>query len=93
MGLRYRPMQPTDVSDCVGVLTRIPAISRRYGSAIADLHAAWRALVGCEAMGTAVFEDVDGSQITTWGVGVGVFVHDDFMRELKTPPRGLTFIT
>ena len=35
---------------------------------------------------TAVFEEVDGAQVTTWGVGVGIFVHDDFVRELKTPP-------
>ena len=86
MGLRYRPMQPTDVGNCVQVLTKIPAISQRYGSAIVDVRAAWQRLIGCEAMGTAVFEEVDGAQITTWGVGVGIFVHDDFVRELKTPP-------
>jgi len=86
VGLRYRPMQPSDVRNCVQVLTKIPAIGRRYGSAIADLGAAWQGLIGCEAMGTAVFEEVDGAQITTWGVGVGIFVHDDFVRELKTPP-------
>ena len=86
MGLRYRRMQSSDVSNCVQVLTKIPAISRRYGSAIADVQAAWHRLIGCEAMGTAVFEEVDGAQVTTWGVGVGIFVHDDFVRELKTPP-------
>jgi len=86
VGLRSRPMQPTDVSNCVEVLTKVPAIGRRYGSAIADVRAAWQRLIGCEAMGTAVFEEVDGAQVTTWGVGVGVFVHDAFVRELKTPP-------
>ena len=86
MGLRYRRMQSSDVSNCVQVLTKIPAIRRRYGSAIADVQAAWHRLIGCEAMGTAVFEEVDGAQVTTWGVGVGIFVHDDFVRELKTPP-------
>ena len=79
-------MQPTDVGACVQVLTRIPTISRRYGSAIGDLDAAWRRLVRSEAMGTSVFEEVDGAHTTVWGVGVGVFVHDDFVRELKTPP-------
>jgi hypothetical protein len=42
--------------------------------------------MGCEAMVTSVFEEVDGARVTTWGVGVGVFVHDAFVRELKTPP-------
>jgi hypothetical protein len=86
VGLRYRPIQLTDVGNCVQVLTKIPAISRRYGSAIADVRAAWQRLIGCEAMGTAVLEEVDGAQVTTWGVGVGIFVHDAFVRELKTPP-------
>jgi hypothetical protein len=86
VGLRFRRMQPTDVGPCVQVLAKIPAIGRRYGSAIGDLGAAWERLIDSEAMGTAVFEEVDGAQITTWGVGVGVFVHDDFVRELKTPP-------
>ena len=83
MGLRYRQMQLSDVGNCVQVLTKIPAIGRRYGSAIADVHAAWQRLIGCEAMATAVFEEVDGARVTTWGVGVGTFVHDDFVRELR----------
>ena len=86
MALRYRPMQPTDVGNCVQVLAKIPAIGCRYGSAIDNLRAAWERLFGCEAMVTAVYEDVDGPRITMWGVGVGVFVHDDFVRALKAPP-------
>jgi hypothetical protein len=47
---------------------------------------AWRQLIGREALVTVVFEDVDGARTRTWGVGVGVFVHDAFLRALKTPP-------
>ena len=86
MGLRFRRMQPADVGPCVQVFAKIPAIARRYGSAIGDLRAAWERLVDGEAMGTSVFEEVNGPQITMLGVGVGIFVHDDFVRELKTPP-------
>ena len=79
-------MQATDVDTCVDLLERIPEIARRYGPAIASLRLAWRHLIGREAMRTAVFEEDEGERTRTWGVGVGVFVHDAFLHALKTPP-------
>lgn len=84
--MRSRPMQAPDVDTCVDLLERIPEIARRYGPAIASLRLAWRHLIGREAMRAAVFEEDEGARTRTWGVGVGVFVHDAFLHALKTPP-------
>ena len=89
MVLRWRPMLPKDVSDCAGIIADHPVIGPRYGRAIQDLSAAWLRLVGSEAMRTAAFEEIEteGTRARIWGVGVSVFVTDDFVRELKTPPQ------
>lgn len=86
MGLRYRPMRPKDVRECAEIIAAHAVIGPRYGSAIADLRPAWRRLLSCEAKRATVFEQVERSQATICAVGVSVFVHDDFVRELKTPP-------
>jgi DNA-binding CsgD family transcriptional regulator len=57
MSLRYRSMQPNDVDACVRIFAEHPVIGPRYGKAIRDLRLAWRRLVGCEAMTTAVNDD------------------------------------
>jgi hypothetical protein len=35
---------------------------------------------------TAVYEDVSEGAIQICGFGIGLFVHDEFVREMKTPP-------
>ena len=79
-------MEAKDVDACVGVLARIPEIARRYGSAIALLSPAWGQLIGRETTRTVVFEEIEGGRTRMWGVGVGVFIDDAFLRALKTPP-------
>ena len=86
MGLRCRPMRPKDVGECVKIIATHPVIGPRYGSAIAELRPAWLRLLDCEASVTALIEEVNGLHATICFVGVSVFVGDDFMRELKTPP-------
>lgn len=86
MSIRHRIMQPKDVDPCVEVIAAHPAIAKRYGDAIEDLRPAWLHLLSCEAAKMFVFEDVDGGDARIWGIGVSVFVSDDFLRELKTPP-------
>ena len=71
--------------DAPKIIAAHPAIGPRYGSAIKDLSRAWLRLLGSEAMTTAVFEEVDRGRVNLAGVGVGVFVRDEFIRELKTP--------
>jgi hypothetical protein len=78
-------MEPEDVAECAKIVAAHPVIGPRYGSAIKDLGRAWLRLLGSEAMTTAVFEEVDRGRVHLAGVGVGVFVRDEFIRELKTP--------
>jgi hypothetical protein len=86
MGLQDRPMRQKDVAECARIIAAHPVIGPRYGSAISDLRQAWLRLLGCEAMNAMVIEEVDGSHATICFVGVSVFVGDEFVRELKTPP-------
>jgi len=86
MGLQHRPMQPKDVAECAEIIATHPVIGPRYGSASSDLRSAWLRSLEREAMIASVIEEVDGSRATICFVGVSVFVGDDFVRELKTPP-------
>jgi hypothetical protein len=86
MVVRWRPMQRKDVPVCVEIVASHPVIGPRYGPAINNLRSAWLRLLGYDAMTTAVFEEVNDARITIVGAGVGVFVRDEFIRELKTPP-------
>jgi hypothetical protein len=86
MALRFRPMRPKDVQECVEIVAGHPLLGPQYGSGIGDLRSAWRSLLGREAFRAIVFEDAKDSQVQTVGVGVSVFVSDGFLFELKTPP-------
>ena len=85
--MRYRPMQPNDVRESVEIIAKNPVISSRYGSAIADLPAAWLRLLSCKAGDGWVFQAEEGQRAPICMVGVSVIVNDDFVRELKTPPH------
>lgn len=86
MGLRSRPMQPRDTRECAAIVAGHPVIGPRYGSEIQCLQPVWSRLLAREAMRTDVYEEVEGSRIRLCGFGVAVFVTDDFIREIKTPP-------
>jgi hypothetical protein len=88
MAIRYRPMRPNDVRECVEVVAAHPTIGPRYGNAIADLAPAWLRLLYNDGFGAAVvFEEANGAGVKKLGVSVSVFVHDEFMNELKVPPH------
>ena len=87
MPLQWRPMKPNDVARCAKIIAAYPVIGRRYGLAIKDLARAWLHLLGSQAMTTAVFEEVEKGRVILAGVGVGVFVRDEFVRELKSQPQ------
>ena len=87
MSFRWRAMQPKDVAGCTEIIATHPVIGPRYGNAIKGLKRAWLRLLGSEAMTTAVFEEIDENRVQLAGVGVGVFVRDNFLRELKAPPQ------
>ena len=84
--LRWRPMQPADVDACVAIVAAHPVIGRRYGADIDNLGPAWRRLLGSAAMTAAVFEQVDQQGATIVAIGVDIFVRNEFIREIKTPP-------
>src|SRR5260370_31089107 len=86
MAVRFRSMRPNDVQECVEIVAAHPLLGAQYGSGIGDLRSAWLSLLGREAFRAVVFEDVKDSQVQIMGVGVSVFVLDDFLVELKTPP-------
>lgn len=86
MLLRWRPMQSTDVRQCVDIIAADPVIGPRYGAVIEDLGYIWHHLLGSAAMSTAVCEQPHQKQHKIVGFGVGAFVSDEFIRAIKTPP-------
>lgn len=86
MAVRHRPMRPDDVRECVEIVRAHPVLGPRCGIGITDLGAVWLGLLGRAAFRAVVFEDDKNSRVRTIGVGVSVFVSDEFLLELKTPP-------
>lgn len=86
MTIHHRPMEPKDVRECADIVAAHPVIGPRYGDRIGDLSKAWLRLFGCEAKIASVFQNGDGPRAPICGVGVSVFLRDDFVREMKTPP-------
>lgn len=84
MPIQYRPMRPKDICECAELVLSHPAIGPRYQGC--DLRSAWLRLLGCEAKTAAVLEDVDRERARICGVGVSVFVTEDFLNQIKTPP-------
>ncbi len=91
MSIRHRPMQPKDVLACVELVAAHPVGGPRYGGSLTDLRTAWLRLLSTDGFCSAmVFEEVEEAarraRARIVGVGVTVFVSEDFLRELKTPP-------
>jgi hypothetical protein len=86
MSLRYRPMGLKDVDECVRIVAEHPVLGPRYARAIVDLRPAWLRLLDCRAKSAVVFEEVERTRVTRCGFGISVFVVDDFLCEVKTPP-------
>jgi hypothetical protein len=80
-------MERKDVAGCAQIIAAHAVIGPRYGNATKDLGRAWLRLLGSEAMTTAVFEEIERGRVNLAGVGVGVFVRDEFIRELKMPQQ------
>jgi len=86
MGVHYRPMRPKDVRECAEIVAAHPTVGPRYGDAISQLRPAWLRLLGSEAFRNVVFEETDGFRTRMLGIGASVFVSDEFLHALKTPP-------
>jgi hypothetical protein len=81
-------MKLDDVATCVRIIAAHPGVAPRYGSAITDLDPALLKVLRCDAKTALIFEEFKtASPPRIWGFSVGVFVSNEFLRELKTPPR------
>jgi|SRR5579862_7464513 len=87
MKLRHRDMQPGDIPECVDMVANHPVLGPRYGPAIKGLPEAWLRLLQCEAGHASVIHASEGSDAPVCFFGVSVFVRDDFLHEMKTPPH------
>jgi len=86
MDLSYRPMRAGDIAACVDLIKGDPIVGPRYGPAIQLLPAVWSRLLGQESFRAFVFEISESGRKEIIEVGIAVFVTDDFVRRLKTPP-------
>ena len=86
MDVRYRPMRPGDIRECVQIVAADPNVAARYGNLMAHLRPAWLRLLGCAAFRAVVFEDLGGMRPRLVGVGVSAFVSERFARAVQTPP-------
>jgi hypothetical protein len=86
VSIRYRPMRPKDVAGAVALVASHPVAGPRYGDGIDQLRSTWSSLLGHKAFCPIVFEEVVDGQVRLIAAAASVFVTDDFLRELKTPP-------
>lgn len=84
--LRYRPMRPRDVRDCVEIVSLDARARTKYGDALGSLRSIWLDLIGREAFRAFVFEELTSSVARTIAFGISVAVSDDFLHDLKEPP-------
>jgi hypothetical protein len=63
-----------------------PILPRRYGNLLERFPFAVSRVLGQDALSAVVFEELRASAPRFVGVGMAVFVHDDFLREVKTTP-------
>lgn len=85
--LRYRPMKREDVSTCVRLMASHRAFARQYGNSSDNLLRAWARLFGSEGFRGVVFEEIGQTEVRMFGVGVLVFVTDEFIDEAKHAPH------
>lgn len=86
MSIRYRPMRSKDVAGAVALVASHPVAGPRYGDSIHQLASAWLRLLSQRAFWPIVFEELRADRAQMLGAAASVFVNDDFLRELKTPP-------
>jgi hypothetical protein len=86
MKVRYRPIQRKDVPTCVEHLAAHPVLGPRYGTTIEQLSPAIRHLIGRDSFNGVVFEQVQDSAVKFLGMGMAVFVSENFLCEIKATP-------
>ena len=74
------------MGSCVRLMASHPAFAHQYGNSSEILFAAWSRLLGFDAFRGIVFEEINGTGVRIFGVGVLVFVTDEFVEEAKRAP-------
>jgi hypothetical protein len=87
MKLRHHAMEPRDIREYVDLVANHPIIGPRYGPMIEHLPEAWLRVLPCEAFSLTVFRAGEGANAPVCVLGGSAIVHDDFLREMKTPPH------
>jgi hypothetical protein len=80
-------MQFDDIRECVDMVANHPVIGPRYGPMLELLPQAWLRLLQYEAKFAFVAQDGESSHARICLFGISIFVHDDFLREMKAPPH------
>src|ERR1035438_5707292 len=85
--MRYRPMAPADIRECVDLVSNNPVIGPRYGHLIERLPEVWLSLLECDLSTACVFYGDEGSHAPICFFGITAAVEDGFLCEMKTPPH------
>jgi hypothetical protein len=86
MRLHIRQMSPKDVANAVTLVASSPFDRQRYGSMLDHLSLAWLRLLHYRSMDSIVIEDLDAPRGGILGIGVSVFIANEFLRLCKTAP-------
>jgi hypothetical protein len=86
MAVGYRFMKPEDIPSCVKHLGAHPILGPRYGNLIKGLPSAISNAIGHDSFIAHVIEELLDSTTRFLGVGMAVFVSDEFLQELKSTP-------
>jgi DNA-binding CsgD family transcriptional regulator len=86
MSVRYRPLRPNDISIFMEHFSRHPILSRRYGRTIEDLPEALKHTFREDYTVINIFEESTGNGTRFLGAGMAAFVHEAFIRAVKTTP-------
>ena len=86
MDVRFRPMRPKDIGKGAEHIAQHPILGPRYGKVLDHFPSAVNRVLGQDALTAVVFEEFHASAARFLGVGMAVFVGDDFLSEVKTTP-------
>jgi DNA-binding CsgD family transcriptional regulator len=78
-------MEQGDFAAYVSLLSKNAVLQRRYGALIEHVPAMLKTIL--DSALTGVFVSDNGSRSEIAFIGISVIVHDDFIKEMKTPPH------
>ncbi len=86
MRVRCRPTRVKNLKACADAFTSDPVQRSRYGSLRGELAYAWMTLLRSGSLISVVLEDIQPPVPRLVGLGLSVFVNDQFLSEQEGPP-------